>query len=503
MNVTVTANKHSFISEIDPRIYSSFIEHLGRAIYSGIYEPDHPTANQQGFREDVIDLLKPLSVPVVRYPGGNFVSAYHWEDAIGPKDQRPVRLDLAWHSSESNQVGVHEFADWADLISSDMMLAVNLGSRGLSDARNYLEYVNHSGGSFWSDLRRENGKDLPWNVKTWCLGNEMDGPWQIGQKTAAEYGRVAYETAKAMRAFDNNLELVVCGSSNPDMPTYPEWERVVLEHTYDVIDLISLHMYFRNDSGDTARFLAQSQRMEDYIETVAATITYVKAKKRSDKQVYISFDEWNVWYHSNEQDKTILNGEQGWPHAPAILEDVYNAEDALVVGCLLNSFIRKSHIVKIACLAQLVNVIAPVMTTPGGSAWRQTIYYPFMLASRYGRGRSLNLVSDSPTYDTDNVNHVPYLDVAGVVNDDENTISLFLINRHLEETLAVDFNFTHFGTLSVLQHLVIDASDVSLTNTALNPDRVKPVSGETLSVVYQKMTLSLSPLSYHFIQLKE
>lgn len=249
MNVTVTANKHSFISEIDPRIYSSFIEHLGRAIYSGIYEPDHPTANQQGFREDVIDLLKPLSVPVVRYPGGNFVSAYHWEDAIGPKDQRPVRLDLAWHSSESNQVGVHEFADWADLISSDMMLAVNLGSRGLSDARNYLEYVNHSGGSFWSDLRRENGKDLPWNVKTWCLGNEMDGPWQIGQKTAAEYGRVAYETAKAMRAFDNNLELVVCGSSNPDMPTYPEWERVVLEHTYDVIDLISLHMYFRNDSG--------------------------------------------------------------------------------------------------------------------------------------------------------------------------------------------------------------------------------------------------------------
>jgi alpha-N-arabinofuranosidase len=501
--VTVSIHKKSVISTIDKRLYGSFIEHMGRAVYSGIYEPAHTTADRHGFRQDVMELVNTLQIPVVRYPGGNFVSAYQWEDGIGPQNQRPTRLDLAWHSSESNQVGLHEFAYWADQVGAEMMLAVNLGSRGLTEARNLLEYVNHDQGSYWADLRRKHGQEKPWGVKTWCLGNEMDGPWQIGQKTAADYGRVARDTAKAMRAFDANLELVVCGSSSPDMPTYPEWERVVLEETYDVIDYISLHMYFRNDDHNTARFLAQSLRMEQYIDTVAATIAFVKAKKRSSKQVYISFDEWNVWYHSNEQDRQILAGKEGWPQAPAILEDVYNAEDALLVACLLNSFMRKSHIVKITCLAQLVNVIAPIMTEPGGPAWRQTIYYPLMLAARYGQGQALHLMVDSPDYPIDGIGTVPYVDVSAVYNADEGCVNVFIINRHETEFMEFHADFQAFPALSVIQHQVMDAHDVQLTNTKSDPDRVKPVHGESISVVQQHLNVNLAPLSYHFIQLKE
>lgn len=503
MEVVVTANKNSVISEIDQRIFGSFIEHMGRAIYSGIYEPEHPSANIAGFRRDVIDLVKELAVPVVRYPGGNFVSAYQWEDGIGPQAQRPVRLDLAWHSSESNQVGIHEFADWAQTVGCDMMLAVNLGSRGLTDARNFLEYVNHPKGSYWSDLRRENGQEQPWGVKTWCLGNEMDGPWQIGQKTADEYGRIASETAKAMRAFDKNLELVVCGSSSPDMPTFPSWEKTVLEHTYEVVDYISLHMYFKNHEGHTGNYLAQSLKMERYIDTVASTINYVKAQKHSDKQIYISFDEWNVWYHSTEQDKQILNGEQGWPHAPAILEDIYNVEDALLVACLINSFIRKSDIVKIACLAQLVNVIAPIMTEKNGAAWRQTIFYPFMLASRYGRGQALKLDINSPCYAAECAGEVPYVDISAVYHEQDKTINLFVVNRHSSEAISLNSTFNQFQNLQVCQHQTLNSAELQSSNSSQFPERITLVQGEALSVTDQELTVCLAPLSYHFIQLKE
>ncbi len=317
MRATVTAHKDFTISKIDDRVYGAFLEHLGRAIYTGIYEPDHPTADKDGMRGDVAQLVRDLDIPMVRYPGGNFVSAYNWEDGIGPRDQRPTRLDLAWHTSDSNAVGVHEFAAWCDSVGTQMMLAINLGSRGLDQARNFVEYVNGPTGSYWGDLRKKNGHADPFDVKLWCLGNEMDGPWQVGHKTADEYGRLANETAKTLRSFDKSLELVVCGSSHSNMPTYPDWERIVLEHTYEVVDHISLHMYFANREKNTANYLALNAKLDAYIGTVASTIDYVRAKKRSKKQVYISFDEWNVWYHSNTQDRKVLDGNDGWPHAPA------------------------------------------------------------------------------------------------------------------------------------------------------------------------------------------
>ena len=501
MRARVTAHKDYIISKIDPRLYGSFVEHLGRAVYTGIYEPDHPTADEDGFRQDVIDLVRELDVPVVRYPGGNFVSAYNWEDGIGPRDQRPVRLDLAWHTSESNQIGIHEFADWAAKTETEMMLAVNLGSRGLDEARAFLEYVNHPGGSYWSDLRRKNGREEPWNVKLWCLGNEMDGPWQIGQKTAAEYGRTAFETAKAMRAFDKSIELVVCGSSTPNMATYPEWEYTVLDYTYDSVDYISLHMYFDNHEKNTRNFLAKAAQLDTYIETISSVIKTIKAKKRSKRDVYISFDEWNVWYHSAEQDKPILEGKQGWPHAPALLEDIYDFADVLQVGCILNTFMRHSDVVKIGCLAQLVNVIAPIMTVEGGPAWRQTTYYPYWLASRFGRGTALDLAVECDGYDTDFASNVSYLDIAGVHNDQDDTLAFFLVNRHENETIAVDLSLEGFTQDTVLMDKVIGGHALDAVNGP-EGESVGLVDGEGTTITGGHLCLDMPPLSYRMVRLR-
>jgi alpha-N-arabinofuranosidase len=502
MKAAVTAHSKYIISEIDPRLYGSFIEHLGRAVYTGIYEPDHHTADGNGMRRDVIDLVKELNVPLVRYPGGNFVSAYNWEDGIGPREQRPTRLDLAWHTSESNQVGIHEFADWCAAVGTEMMLAVNLGSRGLDEARNFLEYVNHPGGSQWSDKRLANGREKPFDVKLWCLGNEMDGPWQIGHKTADEYGRLAHETAKAMRAFDNTLELVVCGSSNAHMPTYPQWEATVLDHTYDEVDYISLHMYVENRAKDTANYLARSIELDNYIGTIAGVIDYIKAKKRSTKDVRISFDEWNVWYHSKERDKAILEGESGWPHAPALLEDDYTFEDVLQVGCILNTFINRADVVKIACMAQLVNVIAPIMTVPGGSAWRQTIFYPYYFASVFGRGTALKLIVDSPTYQAKDVGAVPYLDVSAVHDAATSSISFFIVNRHGTDVLDLDISLLEFRLLEIIDDQVIAHPDLDARNTAAEPNLVVPKKADGARLAEGTLRAEIAPYSYRMIRLK-
>ncbi|GHC65255.1 arabinosylfuranosidase ArfA [Neogemmobacter tilapiae] len=502
MKASVTAHKDFTIAKIDDRIYASFLEHLGRAIYTGIYEPDHPTADKNGMRQDVIDIVKELNTPYVRYPGGNFVSAYNWEDGVGPREDRPTRLDLAWHTSDSNAVGVHEFSDWCDAVGTKMMLAVNLGSRGLDDARNFLEYVNGPVGSAWGDLRKKNGRAEPFNVDLWCLGNEMDGPWQVGHKTADEYGRLANEVAKTMRAFDKNLQLVVCGSSNADMKTYPEWERIVLEHTYESVDYISLHMYFANHAHHTGNYLALNEKLDRYITTVESTINLVKANKRSKHNVYISFDEWNVWYHSREQDKKILEGNAGWPHAPRLLEDIYNFEDVLQVGLILNTFIRKSNVVKIACIAQLVNVIAPIMTDPMGKAWRQTIFYPYYFASAFGRGTALQLAVNCPGYDAEVADNVPFVDVSGVHDEAAGTLTFFAVNRHESESIETEISLQGFGAGSVIDHQVMTHKDLRAVNTAENMMNVAPSKGTGAALKDGTLTVKLPPLSYQMIRVK-
>ena len=500
MKANVVVHRDFRVASIDPRLYSSFLEHLGRAVYGGIYEPGHPTADADGFRQDVIDLVQQLDTPYCRYPGGNFVSAYDWQDGVGPRSERPVRLDLAWRTRESNQIGVNEFVDWCKKAKTEPMLAVNLGSRGLDSARNFLEYCNHPGGTYWSDLRRKHGWEAPHNVKLWCLGNEMDGPWQVGHKSAHEYGRLADETAKAMRNFDKSLELVVCGSSHSDMKTYPDWEAEVLNECYDSADYISLHMYFANREKNTLNYLARTTKLDRYITTIGGVIDYIKAKKRSKKTIGISFDEWNVWYHSNQQDKDIL-AKNEWPDAPHLLEDVYNFEDVLQVGGILNTFIRRSDRVRIACIAQLVNVIAPIMTENGGPAWRQTIYYPFYFASKYGRGSALQIVTDAPTYDCDEADDVPYLDTSAVLSDDGKTLTFFIVNRHPQSALDLDARLDGFANARVLEQLEMTHPDLQAVNTARQPETVAPIKVENAKVEDGRLRASLKPLSYSVIRL--
>ncbi|MGI5958151.1 MAG: alpha-N-arabinofuranosidase [Massiliimalia sp.] len=495
----MTVDKEFQISQIDKRIYGSFIEHLGRAVYGGVYQPDHPSADENGFRTDVMNLVRDLQVPIIRYPGGNFVSNFYWEDSVGPVEQRPHRLELAWRSLETNEIGLNEFSKWCRLVGSDVMMAINLGTRGIADACNLLEYCNHPSGTKYSDLRIQHGVKDPHNIKVWCLGNEMDGPWQTGHKTPEEYGRLAEETAKAMKQIDPSIELVSCGSSNTGMPTFPEWEATTLGRDYDYVDYISLHQYYGNRFNDTANFLAQSVDMEHFIHTVISTCDYVKAKKRSKKQMKLSFDEWNVWFHSNSQDDDTMTN-RPWQKAPALLEDHYTFEDALLVGLMLITFMKHADRLKMACLAQLVNVIAPIMTEPNGGAWKQTIYYPYLHASKYGRGIALQPVLSSPKHDTMDFTDVTDVDAVAVYNDAEDQVTIFAVNRNLSEDISLECDTRSFPGYRVLEHIVLEQDDLKATNS-ISEEKVSPKSTDRSQMDNGMVTSVLKKASWNVIRL--
>ena len=493
-------DKEFQISKVDERIYGSFIEHLGRAVYDGLYQPGNPLSDEDGFRKDVMEMVKELQVPIIRYPGGNFVSNFYWEDSVGPMEQRPRRLELAWRSLEKNEVGLNEFSKWTKKVQSEMMMAVNLGTRGIADACNLLEYCNHPGGTKYSDMRISHGYKEPHNVKVWCLGNEMDGPWQLGHKTMKEYGRLAEETAKAMKLIDPSIELVSCGSSALDMPTFPKWESTTLEYAYDHVDYVSMHQYYGNRDNDSLDFLACSDDMDQFIRTVAATCDYVKAKKRGRKNINISFDEWNVWFHSNAADDDITQNHP-WQIAPPMLEDVYTFEDALLVGLMLITLLKHADRVKIACLAQLVNVIAPIMTEQGGgAAWRQTIFYPFLYTSVYGRGVSLQPILSTPKHDTSKHEDVTDIESAVVYNEEKDELAVFAVNRTLDENIELTADLRGMGDYRVLEHVVLENPDLKAVNLA-GEARVLPKQAEPPVVEGGKMTVLLKKASWNMIRL--
>ncbi len=494
---TMIVDKDFKLAEVDPRVYGSFIEHLGRAVYGGIYEPGHPTADEQGFRGDALQAIRALNVPIIRYPGGNFVSGYNWEDGVGPKAERKRSLEIAWWTTETNQVGTNEFADWARLVGSEVMMAVNLGTRGVDAARNLVEYCNHPSGSYYSDMRIAHGYNTPHGFKTWCLGNEMDGPWQIGAKTAVEYGRLANETAKAMRWVDPTIELVACGSSGRGMSTFAEWEATVLDLSYDNVDYLSLHAYYNNNDGDTPNFLAQSLDLDQFIDSVAATCDYIKAKKKSKKKIHLSLDEWNVW-----KSQGTSRAEQHWQIAPPEFEDVYTLEDALVVGCCLISLLKHADRVKMACIAQLINVIAPIMTENGGPLWLQTTYYPYMHASVYGRGTVLHPLITSPKYDSKSFTDVPYLEAVSVYNEELSEVTVFAVNRHLTEGLELSVDLRSFGATTVLQHTVLEHEDIYAANTRHNPGTVLPHDRGNASAEGGRVSALLPKASWNVIRLR-
>ncbi|NIJ20927.1 alpha-N-arabinofuranosidase [Sphingomonas naasensis] len=490
----VIADPDFVVAPLDRRIFGTFVEHLGRCVYGGIYEPGHATADANGFRRDVLDLTRELGVTIVRYPGGNFVSGYDWEDGVGPREERPVRLDLAWGSTETNQFGTNEFIDWCRLAGLEPMFAVNLGTRGPAEAQNFIEYCNHPGGTHYSDLRRSHGYEAPHDIKFWCLGNEMDGPWQTCAKTAQEYGRVAKETAKVMRWTSDGLQLAVCGSSARDMPTYGAWEYTVLDHCFEDVDFISLHQYFTNHENDVARFLTAIDGLERFIVEVAAIADAVAARRRSTKRIMLSVDEWNVWYRARAGEQ--LRG-VGWPEAPALLEEIYNFEDALIVGGVLLTMMNHADRVKSACIAQLVNVIGPIMTQTGGPAWRQTIFHPFAQAARYGRGNVLRATVDTGSFAAGDETEAPLL-VQSVVHDPETgDVTVFALNRSLDSEMALTAELRGLGTRRLAEAFELHHADLKAINSVDAPDEVAPAQHPRADFTDGVLKAVLKPLSWN------
>ncbi|RXZ72292.1 alpha-N-arabinofuranosidase [Agromyces albus] len=497
----LTIDPQFSVGPINRRVFGSFVEHLGRCVYDGIYEPGHPTADEEGFRQDVIDLVKELGVSTIRYPGGNFVSGFRWEDSVGPRAERPRRLDLAWHSTETNEIGLHEFASWLDKVDSELMLAVNLGTRGPLEALDLLEYSNIAGGSALADQRIANGRTDAFGVKMWCLGNEMDGPWQLGHRSADDYGKIASQTAKAMRQLDPSVELVVCGSSSAHMPTFGEWERVVLTHTYDDVDYISCHAYYEEKNGDLGSFLASAVDMDHFIETVVATADHVKAVVGSDKTIDISFDEWNVWYIERFHNVDKIDGIDNWPVAPRLLEDVYSVADAVVFGSLMISLLKHADRVTSASLAQLVNVIAPIMTEPGGPAWRQATFFPFALTSQLATGKALEVRLDAPTYETEVYGVVPLVDAVATHDAETGRAAVFLVNRSQGEPISVTIDVSALGEITVLDAQTLADDDVYAKNTLDEPERVALRANDSAELAEGQLTLVLPAVSWTAVSL--
>jgi alpha-N-arabinofuranosidase len=480
------------VGQLDRRLFGSFVEHMGRCVYTGIYEPGHPTAGADGFRRDVLDLTRELGVTTIRYPGGNFVSSYRWEDGVGPREDRPTRLDLAWRALEPNDVGLNEFMGWAREVGAEPMMAVNLGTRGVEAATDLIEYCNHPSGTFLSDLRKAHGVPEPHGIKLWCLGNELDGPWQMGQKTAGEYGRLAAETAKAMRMVDDSIELVAVGSSNSSMPTFGAWESEVLEHTYELVDYISMHDYYEPTGDDLDSFLASSVDMDTFIGAVVATADAVGARQRSRKRLRISFDEWNVWYQARFVGQRNLD----WKYARELIEDEYSVLDAVVVGSLLITLVRHADRVAIACQAQLVNVIAPILTRPGGPAWRQTIFHPFALTARLAQGVALDVTVRTPGYETPKFGLVDAVTATATWDEEHQHLAVFAVNRLQDRALPVEIDVRRFPQLVLGEtHLLAD-EDIHARNTVDDPDRVRPQRLTEATVVDGMLRFILPPVSW-------
>jgi alpha-N-arabinofuranosidase len=508
----VALRRDAVIGDTDRRLFGAFVEHVGRCVYGGIYEPGHPSADENGFRRDVLDLVRELGPTVVRYPGGNFVSGYQWEDGVGPRERRPRRLDLAWGSTETNAFGTNEFIDWCRSAAVEPMLAVNLGTRGGDAARRLLEYCNHPGGTELSDLRAAHGWSAPHDVRLWCLGNEMDGPWQMETKSADEYGRVAAQAAKLMKLFDPTLELAVCGSSGRNMPTFGGWEETVLAHTIEHVDFLSLHTYLNDFAGDTPALLAGADLIDRFVEEVVAVADAAAARARSSKRILLSVDEWNVWYRTRGGGGEPLR--PSWPVAPPILEETYSMADALAFGGACIALLNHADRVKVACLAQLVNAIAPIRTATGGPAWRQTIFHPFAQMSRQGRGRVLRAEVDSPTYSAIYLDPigalrpsfpmpaVPTLKLAAVESFAGDAVTLFALNRDLERSMSVALALDGFEPMALAGALQLRHPDLRACNTQERPDEVVPVPLREVVCGNGRLEAMLAPASWNTIRLQ-
>ncbi len=482
---TITLHSDYNLGAVDPRVFSGFMEHLGRCIYEGLFDPGKEGTNEDGFCVKPMEALKRLKMTAMRYPGGNFVSGYHWMDGVGPRDKRPTRRDMAWQSIETNHFGTDEYIALCRKMDWTPMITVNLGTGTPEEARNWVEYCNCPTGTAYADMRKVNGSTDPYDVALWCLGNEMDGPWQIGHLPADQYAIRAQQAAKMMRDTDQKIELVVCGSSNISIPTYMDWDRKVLEYLGDLSDYISLHRYVGNRDEDTPDFLAITNSIDQQIEETAAVCRFVQAKRRSKKPVYLCFDEWNVWYREG--------GSGEGKFAPHLLEEVYNLEDALVVAGFLNSFIRHADVLKIANIAQIVNVIAPILTR-GDDVLIQSIFYPLEMYASRREGISLQPVISGPSYEGKTNGEVTVIDSSAILNED--ALNVFVTNRSVNEHSELTIILSDRPISKLVDGDLLTGSSPEAANRYEQPDMVKSVPMSGVTIEEGKALVTLPPLSF-------
>ena len=476
------------IGDIDPLLYGNFIEHLGRCIDGGIFEPGSPLADSQGYRKDVLEAVKKLNVTLLRWPGGNFSSNYHWRDGIGPRAERPPRLEMAWGTVEPNDFGTHEFLQYTEMVGTEPYICVNLGTGTWTEAQQWVEYCNSSEDTAMTRLRKKNGRQQPWKVTYWGLGNEMDGPWQMGHRSAEDYGKFALEAAKLMKWTDPKIKLIAAGSSNfrPGVD-WTTWNRTVLDYLKNHVEYLALHTYVGNRENNFDDFLASSREIDSRIKITEGIIDSALADQPANRKIHIAYDEWNVWYRARG------DSERG----RRILEEHYNLEDALVVATMLNSFINHAHIVKIANLAQLVNVIAPIFTNEKG-LFLQTIYYPLQLIANNSKGKALQLFVDSPTYNTKQYNEVPYLDASAAY--DNGTLVLSVVNRHRDQPLDAEFELEDKQFSGPVQVSEVNGPDIKAENDFDNT-KVKTVE-KSATAQGKKLQYKFPAHSYTMLKAK-
>ncbi len=470
------------IDDIDRNIYGGFLEHLGRCIYGGVYESGSPLSDERGFRKDVMEAIKRLKVPNIRYPGGNFVSGYHWIDGVGPKEKRPKKMELAWHTIESNQFGTDEFMEYCKAVDSEPFMCVNMGSGTMDEARDWLEYCNGNEDTYFANMRRQNGHAEPYNVKYWGLGNEVSGGWQIGAKDANDYATKALEFAKVMKWTDRNIELMACGSCQ-QIPAEMEWNRIVVEKLADIAKYLSIHMYVSNHDNNYYEYMGTSEHIEKYIRAVRGIIDGAVYHSHHGRKMKIAFDEWNATYS---------------PGRDSSLHERYTLEDALVVAMFLNSFIRHADVVKMANIAQLVNIIPPIYTNPEGM-FLQTIYYPYELYSTQNGAIALDAHCESKKFETRRYGNVPYLDVSATFDPTLRRISINIINRHETDIIPVTIENGYSELLDKGKMFVINGDHVQAINDFADKDRVK-TEVQDISVPDNTFVIELPPHSVSMVQ---
>lgn len=522
--VKITIHPEFEIGEISPRLFSAFLEPIGTMVNGTMYNPKHKTADGEGFRTDFINALKNTNLPAVRLPGGNFVSAWQWKDSIGPKENRKIHLDPAWHQYITNEVGHDEYLSWAGKVKTEPLYTVNLGTGNIQDAMDCVEYSNHAGGTYWSDLRRKNGKEDPYGIKMWYLGNEMDGPWQLGswEKNPTGYGVLCNETSKAMKWIDETIETAVCGSSAPFMEHFPEWDEAVLDQCYDTVDYLSVHHYHFAPPGDYKALLGGSHFYEDFINTEIAMCDFVASKHRSPKKVMISFDEYgamvkpNAPLHPGYGRYNMARSHYRFdPTRKYILHDPDRMEDRIFPGGDMTQLLAMAS-VQLALLRHADRVKIGCMTGGLGAlcaanhdhVWRAASHYAYMQLLQYAKGTSMMTKYQGDTYDIpgyaiDDTSQypdkegVPFVDSACAWDKENNRLTVFLINRNADSEYPVSLDLKGFEGYTAVSQYEMFTPDMECKHAFGQDELITPKENSSWTFENGIFETHVKPLSWN------